>query len=315
VYAFRALRRGEFRLGPTVVVAHDPFGFAFRVCTVENPWTVEAMLEVPLVKVGPGAFDQHRPIEGAVNLPIRGRGTEFRSLRDYQPSDDIRTVAWKRSTMGRLYVREFERETPQEVVLVIDTGRRMGAGELGRTALDRAIETAALVVRYALLRTDRVGLLLYSDGPTLFVGAGRGSDLAAAIRRGLTEAAPGPGTFDAAAALTFLAAQLTGPAHLLVFAAPGVWRERDSEAYRQLTKRGHHAYFFLPDLPEMYAQLGDDTSRRVAALVDGPENGRLGQVARAIEGLGASVFTYDREGPTEAVAELPARIRAYRRGI
>ncbi|MCI4352730.1 MAG: DUF58 domain-containing protein [Thermoplasmata archaeon] len=311
VYAFRALRRGALQLGPTVVVAHDPFGFAFRVCTVENPWTVEAMLEVPLVKTGPSAFEQNRPIEGAVNLPIRGMGTEFRSLRDHQPSDDIRTVAWKRSTMGRLYVREFERETPQEVVLLVDTGRRMGAGELGSTALDRAIETAALVVRYALLRMDRVGLLLYSDGPALFVRAGRGSDLAAAIRRGLTEAAPGPGTFDAAGAFSFLAAELTGPTHLLVFAAPGVWRERDSEAYRQLTKPGHRVYFFFPDLPGMYAELGDDTSRRVAALVDGPENARLGHVVRAVEGLSAPVFVYNREGPTEAVAELPVRSRAF----
>jgi len=314
VYAFRPVRRGGFLLGPTVVVAHEPFGFAFRVCTVENPWTVDATLRVPVVSSGPSAFEQDRRIEGGINLPIRGRGTEFRSLRDYETSDDIRTVAWKRSTMGRLYVREFERETPQDIVLLIDTGWRMSAGNVGSTALDRAVETASLVVRYALLRADRVGLLLWSGRPDLFVPVGRGSDLAAALRRGLTEAAPGPGVFEGYGAFEFLGSRLTGPAHVIVFAAPERWAERDSEAYRNLTRLGHRPYFFLPDLPEMYAALGEETARRVSTLVDAPENGRRDQVVGAVEALGAPVFVYGRDGPMDAMTELSERIRAFRRG-
>ena len=314
VYAFRPVRRGAFLLGPTVVVAHEPFGFAFRVANVENPWTVDVALRVPLVTAGPSSFEHDRRIEGGINLPIRGMGTEFRSLRDYETSDDIRTVAWKRSTMGRLYVREFERETPQDIFIVLDTGWRMGAGEFGRSALDRAVETCALVVRYALLRADRVGLLRWSGRPDLFVPVGRGSDLAAAVRRGLTEATDGPSNFEASEALGFLRDKVNKPAHLLLFAAPARWREPDSEAYRNLARQGHRLYFFLPDLPEMYPPLGDATSRRVAALVDAPEKGRRSQVVAAVEALGIPVFGYDRDGPTEAMTELSVRIRAFRRG-
>ncbi len=312
VYAFRAVRRGEFLLGPTVVVAHEPFGFAFRVTTVENPWTVDAALRVPLLAAGPSTFDHDRRIEGGINLPIRGMGTEFRSLREYQPSDDIRAVAWKRSAMGRLYVREFERETPQDIVLVVDTGWRMGAGGVGSTALDRAVETSALVVRYALLRGDRVGLLLWSNQADLWVPVGRGTDLAAAIRRGLTESSVGPGAFEAGGAFEFLDQNLKKPAHLLVFAAPGHWAARESEGYSTLSRKGHLLYFFLPDLPEMYPELGEETSRRVAALVDAPEKSRRNQVVAALAALGAPVFSYDRTGPTEAMVELSEHLRAFR---
>ncbi len=311
-YVFRALRRGAFPLGPTVVVAHDPFGFAFRVCTVENPWTVEVSLRVPLITSGPSAFRAEQRIEGASNLRVRGMGTEFRSLRDYQPSDDIRTVAWKRSAMGRLYVREFEREAPQDILLLLDTGRRMGTGELGKSALDRAVEAAALVVRYGLLRDDRVGLLLFADGPDLFVRVGRGTDLAAALRRGLTDAAAGPSTFAPAEAFTFLAGELARPAHLLVFAAPPRWSEPDSEALRQLTTQGHRTYFFLPDLPAMYPKLEDPSGQRVAAILDAKEHRTRDHVLRAVEAMGVPVFPFDRDGPTELVAELSVRIRGWR---
>lgn len=312
VYAFRALRRGRFQLGPTVVVAHEPFGFALRITTVDNLWTVDAALRVPLLAAGPSTFDHDRRIEGALNLPLRGMGTEFRSLRDYQPSDDIRTVAWKRSAMGRLYVREFERETPQDLLVVIDTGWRMGAGEMGKTALDRAVETAAIVVRYAFLRGDRVGLLLWSSVADLFVPVGRGSDTAAAIRRGLTESSVGPGTFDPAGVFQFLDQKLTKPAHLLVFAAPGHWRERESKGFNTLVRKGHRAYFFLPDLPEMYPELRDETARRVAALVDAQENAGRNAVLAALAALGVPVFGYDRSGPTETLIDLSERLRTFR---
>jgi uncharacterized protein (DUF58 family) len=312
VYAFRPRRRGAFLLGPTVVIAHEPFGFAFRVTTVENPWPVDVALRVPLLAAGPSTFDTDHRIEGRINLPMRGMGTEFRSLREYQDSDDIRAVAWKRSTMGRLYVREFERETPQDVVPVIDTGWRMGAGEPGKTALDRAVETSSLVVRYALLRADRVGLLLWSHQLELYVPVGRGTDLAATLRRGLTEARTGPGTFDAAGAFRYLDSKLTKPAHLLVFAAPPRWTERDTEAYMALTRHGHQVYFFLPNLTEMYSPLEEEISQRVAALVDAPEKVRRSQLVDALGALGAPVFGFDRTGPTETMIDLAAEVRAYR---
>lgn len=312
VYAFRATRRGPFVLGPTVVVAHEPFGFAFRVTTVENPWPVDVALRVPLLASGPSTFDTDHRIEGRINLPMRGMGTEFRSLREYQDSDDIRAVAWKRSTMGRLYVREFERETPQDVVPVIDTGWRMGAGEPGTTALDRAVEASSLVVRYALLRADRVGLLLWSHRLELYASVGRGSDLAATIRRGLTEARTGPGNFEPAAAFSFLDSKLTKPAHLLVFAAPARWTPPDSEAYLALTRHGHQVYFFLPDLPEMYSPLDGEVAQRAATLVDAPERERRKQIVGALGALGAPVFGFDRTGPTEVLIDLAAEVRGFR---
>ncbi len=312
VYAYRARRRGRFTLGPTVVTAHDAFGFAFRVASVENPWPLDAAIGVPTIPSGPASFATERPVAGPSVVARRGMGVDFRSLREYQPEDDIRTVAWKRSARGKLYVREFEEELPRETVAVLDVGRRMGAGPVAASALDRAVEAAAIALRYAAVRAEHAGLLLFSDRPVLYVPPGLGSDTFDAIRRGLTFAAPASVPFDARAAFEFLTQRLTRPAHLLVFAAPAQWSGADDEAFRALGRAGHPAYVFSPDLPEMYPAPAGELATRGAAVVVAPERGRLEATWNAIAETGRPVFVYDRAGARELMTDLYSRARAYR---
>ena len=59
----------------------------------------------------------------------RGEGTEFHELRDYRIGDSLRKIDWKATArVARLVSREYRDERNQQVVLLLDCGRRM-AGE------------------------------------------------------------------------------------------------------------------------------------------------------------------------------------------
>ena len=118
---------------------------------------------------------------GVRALQRRGGMTEFESLRDYVHGDDVRLVDWKAfARRGRPTVREFQVERGQELVLLVDCGRRMapriaeGPGR-GWSKLDHALDAALELAAVALQEGDRVGLLAFDAGVRAWVPPHRGS--------------------------------------------------------------------------------------------------------------------------------------------
>jgi len=69
-------------------------------------------------------------LAGLRNVRQRGEGHAFESLREYVRGDDPRTIEWKATARrGDLLVRQFEAERSQNVVLALDAGRLIFAGE------------------------------------------------------------------------------------------------------------------------------------------------------------------------------------------
>ena len=92
-----------------------------------------------------------------------GLGTEFESIRDYQPDDDIRQVNWRATErMQRPMSNIYRVEQDRDVVCVVDTGRLMAA-PLGndRTRLDAALDAVAAVAMAADVLGDRVGVVAF----------------------------------------------------------------------------------------------------------------------------------------------------------
>jgi uncharacterized protein (DUF58 family) len=96
--------------------------------------------------------------------PLRGIGSEFESLRDYEEGDDIRRIDWKATArLSTLITRNYEIEHFRNVVVLIDRGRLM-AGRVGSgTKLDYAIDAALMVCGVALDGGDRCGLLVFDQ--------------------------------------------------------------------------------------------------------------------------------------------------------
>jgi hypothetical protein len=91
--------------------------------------------------------------------PLAGHGAELRELREHQPGDPFKKIAWKASARrGQLLVREYEREERDLVWILLDASIELWAGPAGSAPLDQAIDEAAAVVVRHLARGDRVGL-------------------------------------------------------------------------------------------------------------------------------------------------------------
>ena len=91
-----------------------------------------------------------------------GLGTEFESVRDYVPDDDVRQVNWRATArLGRPMSNEFRVEQDRDVVCLLDTGRLMAAPLAERTRLDVAIDAVAAIAAVAEELGDRCGVLAF----------------------------------------------------------------------------------------------------------------------------------------------------------
>ena len=107
-----------------------------------------------------------------------GLGTDFESIRDYLPDDDIRRVNWRASARtGRPMSNQYRVEQDRNVICCIDAGRLMAApvhAELSRrgptrpravplTRLDAALDAAVAVALVADEVGDQAGAIAFDS--------------------------------------------------------------------------------------------------------------------------------------------------------
>ncbi|WP_374407956.1 DUF58 domain-containing protein [Pelagerythrobacter sp.] len=105
---------------------------------------------------------------GLIARRIRGEGTQFEALSEYEPGMDRRRIDWKASARHtRLYARENESERNNQIVFAFDCGQAMCEPVGGLPRIDRAV-TAALTASYVALKGgDRVSLFGFARRPEL----------------------------------------------------------------------------------------------------------------------------------------------------
>ncbi len=311
-YTTRPRVRGAYQQGPTVVVARDAFGFCYRATTIR---TERPLMVVPpniagrLGSLGLALFTR---FQSGLSIRRRGYGTEFRALRPYQPSDDIRHVAWKRSTMTNMVVREFDQESRQEFLLALDLTTAMDAGRWGRNALDVSVEAAALLT-HLIGRggEDRIGLLTFADGVFQYVPPGRSPAHLRRIIDNLALAAHRPGSCPLPALLAEVTRRLRYRTHVFVFTASEPSLDGLGRAYASLRAHGHRPYIFLPDRSAFYPDPTTDGSGRPMAWARDEERRRFHGVLATVRSEGIPVFPFDRRGAGDRVLFAYTQIRAW----
>ena len=100
-----------------------------------------------------------------------GLGTDFESIRDYVPDDDIRQVNWRATARtGRPMSNQYRVEQDRNVICCIDAGRLMGApvgadhgSGVPLTRLDAALDAAVAVVLVADEVGDQAGAVVFDN--------------------------------------------------------------------------------------------------------------------------------------------------------
>jgi uncharacterized protein (DUF58 family) len=108
--------------------------------------------------------------EGLKDMQLRGEGSEFHQLREFQPGMDPRSIDWKRSARGRtLVARETRAERNHQIMLCLDSGYLMGEHIDGLPKLDRAMNAALAMAWAGGLGGDQVGLYSFDSRPRVFI--------------------------------------------------------------------------------------------------------------------------------------------------
>jgi len=178
VVGFRTTRWGVRPVGPAVCSVSSAWG-AYR----SGPSTVGGRMLTTLPY--PAVFDPSAPMphpEGLVG-PSRssrpGTGSEFNSLRQFQPGDRLRRIHWPVSLRtGHLHVSSTYGDEDSHVALLVDAFSDLGPrdGIDGHpTSLDLTVRAAGAMAEHYLAVGDRVSLRVVgaSSVPRLHVGSGR----------------------------------------------------------------------------------------------------------------------------------------------
>ncbi|MGO4551041.1 DUF58 domain-containing protein [Lysobacter sp. 2RAF19] len=174
-YTLKPIERGDHVFEGVHVRLHSPWRLWRRALVAGTARSVRVFPNfAPLTRLAMLSADQASRLVGAHLKRRRGEGTDFHQMRDYRVGDSLRQVDWKAtSRMRRLISREYQDERNQQLIVVMDTGRRMLARDGELTHFDRVLD-AALVVSYVALRQgDAVGLLA-TGGDQRFVAPQRG---------------------------------------------------------------------------------------------------------------------------------------------
>ncbi len=313
-YRIRTPRRGRQELGPTLARQEGFLGLAFSEALLAPARPLFVTASNPALRSAPSGLALYTRVRGRLALRHRGFGSEFRSLRAYELSDDIRHVAWRRSTPENLLVREFEQESRQDYLLVFDVSPPMRVGNPGGTALDRAAEAGAIVVGFVERSVeDRVGLLTFSEGVHQYLKPGRGSAHFRRVADNLALLATRPGRFDLAALLEEASRRLRVHTHLLVFSTLSEPLGDLHGAHRRFLGRGHHLYLFAAEPAGFYPPPADPTDRRMVGWAQSVEETRLDHRLSLLHAEGVPTFRYDRRGATPKVIAAYGQIRAWGR--
>jgi uncharacterized protein (DUF58 family) len=105
---------------------------------------------------------------GLVARRIRGEGTQFEALSEFESGMDRRRIDWKASARHTaLYARENEAERDNQIVFAFDCGQSMCEPVDGLPRIDRAVSAALTAAYVALKGGDKVSLFGFADHPQL----------------------------------------------------------------------------------------------------------------------------------------------------
>lgn len=157
-----ATHRGRHEVGAVVTRSTGPLGLAHWVHRHGGPTVIDVHADLPGARRLATAVRQGSFRDPGLRRGPLGLGTDFESIRDYTPDDDIRRMNWLASERaGRPMVNQYREDTERDLWCLVDTGRLLSAPVGDRTRLDAALDALAAVAAVADVVGDRVGAVVF----------------------------------------------------------------------------------------------------------------------------------------------------------
>lgn len=159
-YRLRPLKRGLFRFEQCEIVLPSPL----RLWQSRRYLSVASSSRVypDFARLYGGqllAVDNWLSQLGVRQRQRRGLGLEFHQLREFREGDSLRQIDWKATARQRTPIaREYQDERDQQIVFLLDCGRRMRSQDGDLSHFDHALNACLLLSYVALRQGDAVGL-------------------------------------------------------------------------------------------------------------------------------------------------------------
>lgn len=172
--------RGRHVLAPAAVRVTGPLGLASKYHQHVGV-AAEVIVYPDLPAARKLAVAVRRGVLRATGGSMRGSlglGTDFESIRDYLPDDDIRQVNWQATQRaGKPMSNTYRVEEERDVICMCDTGRLMAAPLADRTRVDVMVDAVSAVAMVSEQVGDRCGVICFdSKVNTVVPPSHRGAD-------------------------------------------------------------------------------------------------------------------------------------------
>ena len=147
-FLFYAPRRGKERIHSVKIKFGGLFGIFYLEKSIYPRETIIITPEPQRIQI-PVTLKQKilDNFISVISVSLKGKGTDFLSLRDFEYGDEIRHIHWKATAKyGNLIVKEFEQPMQIRFLIVVDATTFM-AGPKIEFALSATIELAELISR------------------------------------------------------------------------------------------------------------------------------------------------------------------------
>lgn len=164
-YELRPRLRGKHQFPPAIAIVRGRLGLAAKRFIFEPNDEIHVYPDLDDVKRAEMALRKSRFLEtGLRSRKYVGEGTEFESLREYHPDDDIRHINWHATARHQIPItNQFRIDRNQTVIALIDCGRLMSTPVGVFSRLDIALANAAGVAHACGKLEDRIGALAFDD--------------------------------------------------------------------------------------------------------------------------------------------------------
>nr|WP_178131878.1 DUF58 domain-containing protein [Pseudomonas sp. C2B4] len=176
-YRLRPLKRGHFSFEHCEVNLPGPLGL----------WSDKRLLNVTdHTRVYPDfahlyggqllAVDNWLSQLGVRQRQRRGQGLEFHQLREFREGDSLRQIDWKATARQRTPIaREYQDERDQQIIFMLDCGRRLRSQDGELAHFDHALNACLLLSYVALRQGDAVGLSTFASDQPRYLAPVKGS--------------------------------------------------------------------------------------------------------------------------------------------
>ena len=157
--------RGEYVFGGLNIYAKSPIGLVSRKFVFQKEASLPSYPSfVHLRKYELMALQNEFLLGGIKKIRKLGHTMEFEQIRNYVQGDDIRSINWKAtSKANKLMVNQYQDERSQRIYMLIDKGRTMQMPFKGLSLLDYSINAVMALSHIILKKSDRAGMMTFSQ--------------------------------------------------------------------------------------------------------------------------------------------------------